>query len=398
MKRLCITLLSAVLLCSMLLPVSAWDNAAAKSLLNAAPLTPLSTGYTPLDQKVASIFSSLFDSSDPTYEKVKLLYDYVNRGSSYRAVNPSSSLYSAINKECNYYSSADTYSVARAYNFLTTKTGTCLDFADAFLVLARAIGLECYLMHGTYDYGPHYWNLIRLNGSYYIFDTEADWASSGRNGSTNAHYSFCLSESADSHRRCDRAACIAEFGSFRCRNKTNLPGSTVPGSGNSDEPSTTPAADASYEKGVYRTDEIMNFRSSPSLSGLIYMLIPAGLTLTVSEVSGVWGKVTYNGRTGWISLEYSTKIKDEEKTDLPLVTTTRRTEPETPKNEDGILGDVDGNGHLTAADARLVIRAAVGLEQYKNDSRELLSCDINKDGAVTAEDARLVMRIAVGLD
>lgn len=61
-----------------------------------------------------------------------------------------------------------------------------------------------------------------------------------------------------------------------------------------------------------------------------------------------------------------------------------------------MLGDVDGDGKVTAADARLVLRAAVGLEILTGDA--LKAADINKDGKITAADARLVLRKAVGLD
>ncbi len=375
MKRILITILISALLCgSLLLPVFAWDNMTAASLLNNAPLAPLSTGYTPLDRKVAEIFSSLFSESASTYEKVKLCYDYVNTGAVYQGVNPSYSIYNGINSECNYYASADTYCVARAYSFLTTKRGTCLDFADAFMVLMRAIGLECYIMHGTYDYGPHYWNLMRLNGSYYIFDTEADWACSGRNGTSRTHYSFCLLESADRHRRCNRSACIAEFGSFRCRNKTNNPGV-----GYQPEPYTT---------GQYRTNDVMNFRSSPSLTASIHCTIPAGTTLNVTEISEFWGKITYNGKTGWISLDYSTKISDTPGADAAKAV----------KTDSVLLGDVDGDGEVTSGDARLALRAVVGLEEYAENGREALACDADRNQTINAEDARLILRAAVGME
>lgn len=61
-----------------------------------------------------------------------------------------------------------------------------------------------------------------------------------------------------------------------------------------------------------------------------------------------------------------------------------------------MLGDVDGDGKVTAADARLVLRAAVGLELLSGDA--LKAADINKDGKITAADARLVLRKAVGLE
>ena len=59
-------------------------------------------------------------------------------------------------------------------------------------------------------------------------------------------------------------------------------------------------------------------------------------------------------------------------------------------------GDLDGDGGITAADARLALRAAVGLEKF---SGELLSrVDFEGNGLVTAGTARHLLRIAVRLD
>ena len=459
MKRILLTLLIAGVLCASLLPAFAWDNATAKSLLNAASLTPLATGYTALDQKVASVFSSLFSSSTSTYEKVKLCYDYINTGASYQGVEPARSIYNAIDSECNYYTATDGYCAARAYAFLTSKKGSCIDFADAFMVLMRAIGLECYVMHGTYGSSPHYWNLIKLNGSYYIFDTEADWAVSGRNGTSTSHSSFCLKESSDTHRSCNRAACIAEFGNFRCRNKTNNPGTVIPGSGTASS-----ISDALYTTGKYLTEEIMNFRSAPNTSAGIYCEIPLGTTIFVMEVSDTWGKITYNGKTGWLSLEYSTKLNTETSTTItqpytpaPQTTTSYQTGlyvtddalnfranhsltagiitviPEgvlltvtevsgewgktTYAGQTGwvalqycthksnaalgsstttsIPGDANGDGMLTAEDARVILRHVVKLDQIAY--RYLTNADISGDGKITPEDSRMALRRSVHL-
>ena len=59
-------------------------------------------------------------------------------------------------------------------------------------------------------------------------------------------------------------------------------------------------------------------------------------------------------------------------------------------------GDLDGDGSVTAADARLVLRAAVGLETF--DADQTFYADVDYDKAVTAADARLVLRAAVGLE
>ena len=63
-----------------------------------------------------------------------------------------------------------------------------------------------------------------------------------------------------------------------------------------------------------------------------------------------------------------------------------------------LRGDVDDDGKVTAADARHVMRAAVGLETYEPDSREFFVADVNETGDLTAADARLILRAAIRLD
>lgn len=59
-------------------------------------------------------------------------------------------------------------------------------------------------------------------------------------------------------------------------------------------------------------------------------------------------------------------------------------------------GDVDMNGKVEAADARLALRKAVGLEELSVEA--LMAADMDNDGVVTSADARLVLRLAVGLE
>ena len=61
-------------------------------------------------------------------------------------------------------------------------------------------------------------------------------------------------------------------------------------------------------------------------------------------------------------------------------------------------GDVDADGSITAADARLALRRAVELENYAPGTREFLACDVDVDDNVTAADARLILRAAVELE
>lgn len=61
-----------------------------------------------------------------------------------------------------------------------------------------------------------------------------------------------------------------------------------------------------------------------------------------------------------------------------------------------VPGDIDGDGKITAADARTALRDAVELE--KLTTRQKRAADIDGDGKVTAADAREILRKSVGLD
>lgn len=56
-------------------------------------------------------------------------------------------------------------------------------------------------------------------------------------------------------------------------------------------------------------------------------------------------------------------------------------------------GDVNGDGLVSAEDARLALRAAVGLEKLNDTQKK--AADMNNDGEVTAEDARDILNKAV---
>ena len=61
-------------------------------------------------------------------------------------------------------------------------------------------------------------------------------------------------------------------------------------------------------------------------------------------------------------------------------------------------GDIDGNGSVTAEDARLALRAAVELQPIEKGTFLHRVADVDDNGEITAEDARQILRIAVELD
>ncbi|NMP38360.1 MAG: hypothetical protein GX051_09635 [Clostridiales bacterium] len=61
-----------------------------------------------------------------------------------------------------------------------------------------------------------------------------------------------------------------------------------------------------------------------------------------------------------------------------------------------LLGDVDFDGLVTAADARIILRCATGLESLSEDA--FVAADVDFKDGITAADARAVLRVAAKLE
>ncbi len=69
---------------------------------------------------------------------------------------------------------------------------------------------------------------------------------------------------------------------------------------------------------------------------------------------------------------------------------------ETEKSVKIYYGDMNENGKLEAADARLILRRSVSLEVFSERQEKIADC--NADGKITAADARSALRASVGLE
>ena len=61
-------------------------------------------------------------------------------------------------------------------------------------------------------------------------------------------------------------------------------------------------------------------------------------------------------------------------------------------------GDVDGDGVLSPADARLALRASVNLEKFEQGTAMFAAADANHNGVIEPEDARMILRASVKLE
>ncbi len=69
-----------------------------------------------------------------------------------------------------------------------------------------------------------------------------------------------------------------------------------------------------------------------------------------------------------------------------------------PSAASSLVGDVDADGCVSSADARLALRAAVKLEPIFPGDAAFRAADYDGDGSITSADARLILRASVGLE
>lgn len=85
--------------------------------------------------------------------------------------------------------------------------------------------------------------------------------------------------------------------------------------------------------------------------------------------------------------------------DLDTDSLTTKNPENTTKHPDElelVLGDADGDGKITAADARMILRRAARIVVFTLEQDE--RADVDRDGKITANDARIVLRVSAGLE
>lgn len=81
-----------------------------------------------------------------------------------------------------------------------------------------------------------------------------------------------------------------------------------------------------YSEGIYEiTASSLNIRKNPDTSSEVLYTIPNGERITVTEISNGWGRTSFNGYDGWISMEYTKFITSETVTTTSETTTTTTT-------------------------------------------------------------------------
>ena len=141
-----------------------------------------------MDQTVADLLSSLDLSSKTDYQKIKAIYDYICSNITYDYDN----LYD------------DSYTLKHSsYAALINKKAVCQGYASLFYRLALEAGIDARVISGDSG-GPHAWNILKIEGSYYNLDSTWD--------AGNTEYEYFLKNAKDfpNHTR-DAAYTTAAF-------------------------------------------------------------------------------------------------------------------------------------------------------------------------------------------
>ena len=123
-----------------------------------------------------------------------------------------------------------------------------------------------------------------------------------------------------------------------------------------------------------------------------------GNNLTISYFYPEFRMMTWWGFGSGVSCEGSSGVRPVICIDMQKLNEEPSTEkPSTDKPVVEVMkGDIDGNGKITASDARTVLRMAAKLEPTTADAVQI--ADMNSDGKLTASDARTILRKAAKLE
>ena len=135
-----------------------------------------------------------------------------------------------------------------------------------------------------------------------------------------------------------------------------------------------------YCPGVYivtSTGATLNIRSAATTDSNIVGSLPNAASVSVTEVNGIWGKVSYDSVTGWIYLDY-TEYDTVSDVIEPVY----------------YPGDINGDESTDIEDAMILFYHIAGKEKL-TDEQVALS-DFNGDGSVDIADAMLLFYFIAG--
>lgn len=197
----------------------------------------------------------------------------------------------------------------------------------------------------------------------------------------------------------------------------------------------TPDTTAPITKtGVYKTDvdDYLNMRSGAGTSYSYVTSVPDGALLNVTQIKQndgyTWGYTAYNGKSGWVALDFCIYISElpttqpttekpatqpttakpttqpttaptttlpvtEPTTEKPTIQPTTEppeTQPTTNPQEGLGVGDVNGDGVIGVTDSTLIQKYLSGLAQLSD--KQISWCDADFNGKVDINDASTLQK------
>lgn len=178
-----------------------------------------------------------------------------------------------------------------------------------------------------------------------------------------------------------------------------------------------------YTTGTYKTDvdDYLNMRSGAGTSYSYVTSVPGNVTLNVTKVSTAggytWGYTSYNGKTGWVALDFCAFVSSStvqpttakatqpattvpaatvQPTTVQATTAPVTTQPSNDNNNDTpyMIGDVNLDGHVDVLDATEISKYIVSISTLSDVQREL--ADYNHDGEINIVDATEIQKLVVG--
>ena len=191
-----------------------------------------------------------------------------------------------------------------------------------------------------------------------------------------------------------------------------------------------------YSTGTYvvDVDDTLNMRSGAGAGYSYVTSVKTGTKLNVTDIerggSYTWGKTSYNGKSGWVALDYcefiseefqtepATEAPTEAPTQAPTVapTTAKATEPTEqtttvprqkptkdpdlgpkfepvtePKEIKGSPGDVNADGKLSIEDVTIIQKELAGVANLSDEAHKW--CDVDFNGVVNIADATKLQKV-----
>lgn len=170
--------------------------------------------------------------------------------------------------------------------------------------------------------------------------------------------------------------------------------------------------------GIYRVnvDDYLNMRSGAGTSFSYVTSIPDSVKLNITKVQKnggyTWGYTTYNGKNGWVALDYCDFVSDYTEPETTVQPTTAQqttvqfttvqpttaqqttvqptTEPTETQPKGLGIGDINADGEINVEDASIIQKYITGIISLTEE--QISWCDFDKDGYVSIDDVTSIQK------